>query len=147
MALKIDGLPVVDAKKTLHVEVLPTDIKKATRKDAYGCVMAVAVERTTGRETKIGLSRAYVKNEKNPKRKFWERHIVEGRVTREVIAYDRNGDFAEGEYTLSKPYPSNKLGITHYPSLPTAKRGTKGPRRVRHVTVGVRENARLGMRK
>ena len=144
--LKINGLPVVDAKKTLHVEVLPTDIRKATRKDEYRCAMAVAVERTTGREAKIHLSRAYVLNNSNPKRKFWERHIVEDRVTREVIAYDRGGDFAEGDYTLSRPYPSNRLGITHSPSLPTAKRG-KGQKRARHVTTGVREIARKGMRK
>ena len=103
----IDGKPVIDGKRPLSFTVTGGDIKGADRKRPENCVIARACRRELkAEEVRVHLSRTYVRtNEGN-----WQRYITPKDLRSELIAYDRGGSFASGEYTLPAPQPSKQLG-------------------------------------
>ncbi len=101
---------VSDAKKTLHVSVTRKDSNSSTVKNHKGCAMAVACKREHKLDgVVISRKRAYlVKDGKAV------RYALPESVSREVVSFDRNAGFAEGEYQLSipdksEPYQSQRI--------------------------------------
>jgi hypothetical protein len=129
----IDGLPVEDAKRPILLKITKGDCKKADRKEPSTCAVAQAFYRqTNAQEVRIHLARAYVKTTPDK----WVRYIVEKAMRLELVVFDRGGTFAPGEYRLSAPQPSKRIGARPAKPGPKLKRGT--PRRPPHVLVDVR---------
>ena len=120
----IDGLPVVDAKAPLKLEVTKTDCQLATRKNPGCC----AVAKACGRELKIKGVRVHLSRLYLLAGKTWTRYVVHSSLRQEIIAFDRGGKFQPGIYTFAAPEPSRRLGA----KIKTGPRLTKGkPRAVR----------------
>lgn len=101
--MKIKGLEVVDAKKPMSITVLAPDIKKARRKIEDECAIAVACKREHKvTDVLVHASVTYVRyNGKYVRFKTPEpAHI-------ETVAFDRGGDFQEGEYIFNPPSKSD----------------------------------------
>jgi|SRR6267142_1268100 len=124
---------VTDAKKNVNIEVTNADDKAAAKKSHKTCAMAVACKRKFKLDgVVISVNRAYlVKGDRA------ERFELPPSVSREVVSFDRGGGFEPGEYQLSKPGPSVKLGH-HYKKTGNGHSGGDGERKVTHHTGGIR---------
>lgn len=128
---KLDGLPVVNARKSLTVHVSLKDIKAAKGKDPGRCAAALACVRQLGAtEARIHLGRSYVRY--NGK---WERYTTSASLRSEVVAFDRGGKFEPGEYKLLKMAPHREMD-----KLRKRKTGPHNGKKKNsyHFTVGVR---------
>lgn len=97
---------VVDAKEPIVVEVTPADTRSAKVRNHQACAMAVACKRAEGADGVIvSMSMAYVIN--GP---LATRYRLPQSVIREVVSFDREAGFDLGEYQLSPPVPTGKLG-------------------------------------
>lgn len=103
----IDGLPVIDAKRALKITITKADIRRADRKKPNSCAIARACKRQlSAKEVRVHLSRTYVRmNDTN-----WLRFMTPTPLRSEIVAFDRGGTFAPGDYNLIKPDASHKLG-------------------------------------
>lgn len=129
---EIDGLPVVDAKKSMTLHITKEQIKRANVKKPESCAIAQTCLAKKGvKEARIHLSRAYIRtNDTN-----WQRFIVPAACRSEIVAFDRGGKFSPGDYTLKAPPPSYKLGADKR-KRPTGPKKTK--RKKYHVITDVR---------
>src|ERR1700719_975634 len=97
--MKIDGLPVVDAKVPLILEVTADDIRHSNPKDPAGCAAAVAAMRQEGvTKAYAHLSKFYMKNEE---KQVYERYEAPRKLRTEIVALDRGGKFVPEEFKLS----------------------------------------------
>lgn len=118
-----DVTSVADAKDNITVEVTKRDSNSAQVRNHKACAMAVACKRKMQADGVIvAVSTAYVINGKKAHRC-------------EVISFDRNGGFAEGEYSLRSPSKCERLGNHAGGSTPNT--GT-GKRVKYHHTSGIR---------
>lgn len=143
--MKINGVPVVDAKKPLLIKVTAKDVENGNRKDPGGCAMALAAKRALhAKEARVHVGRTYVKVENSNGKEEWIRFKTSGALRTELVSFDRGQQFLEGEYRISPMPPSDKLeskrpGGRHY----TGKRKER-PRKLRvarkryHITSGIR---------
>lgn len=105
--LSIDGLPVIDAKKPLVLHVDATDISSASLKEPNDCAVARACRRELHAiEARVHLGRVYIRTNKSS----WTRYMTPKTMRQEIIAFDRGGSFEPGEFVLSAPKPSARLG-------------------------------------
>lgn len=108
-------------------------------KNAKACAAAVALCRQPDVEAaRVHLSRVYIKH----KREGWVRYATPPALRNEIIAFDRGGAFAPGEYKLSPLQPT----IRNRPNAPkkaykAAKKKVpqRGNRAKPHVVSGVRQ--------
>jgi hypothetical protein len=137
--MKIQGIDVIDANEEIEVTITPNDIKLGKKKSAHECAAARALCREHHAEAAtVHLSRAYIK--KNGK---WWRYSVPPMLRSEVIAFDRGGNFAPGDYTLKAVQPTQKLDAPAYRKLPRNRNGSRPqtgnrPKKPYHVVAGVR---------
>lgn len=122
---------VVDAKKSIKINVTKNDCKGGSKKSPSSCAMARACERDFDGAI-ISTSIAYlVKGTKAT------RYRVPSAVSREIVSFDRHHDFAPGEYYLGKPTGMVRLGGD-------ARKGRKVKRKYvrtvthNHRTAGIR---------
>ncbi len=99
---------VKDATDHLVLEILPKDINGASIKNPGACVTARTCKRQLGREARIHISRVYIKGSDGD---IWYRYFVPTSLRGEIVSFDRGGKFIPGEYTLSPPNPSGRLGM------------------------------------
>lgn len=98
---------VTDATRFITVEVTKRDSNSAQVRNHKACAMAVACKRKMQAEGVIvAVSTAYVINGTKA-----ERYKLPESVSREVVSFDRNGGFAEGEYSLRPPSRCEQLGV------------------------------------
>ncbi len=95
---------VVDAKRAAVIQVTKANCKSGNKKSASSCAMARAFEREHDGAI-ISLSCAYIVDGKKA-----TRYKVPPAVSREIVSFDRHGDFAPGIYKLNAPGKWNKLG-------------------------------------
>ena len=138
--MKIAGIEVEDATETMTITVNKTDVRVGAKKNADTCAMAHAVCRQTGATAaKVHFSRAYIRQGKK-----WLRFSVPAALRSEVLAFDRGGEFAPGEYSLYPLQPSVRLDAPTKkwvaPKDRKARQPQKGkkPRQPYHVVSGVR---------
>ena len=104
--MKIDGLPVVDAKRPLILTITAGDIKKATPGDPSCCAAAKALERQDGvKGARVHMGRVYVLTGKK-----WHRYETPASMRSEIIAFDRRTSFMPGLYKLGAISPSQHTG-------------------------------------
>lgn len=103
----IDGKPVIDARRPIKLHITPKDIAHADPKHPESCAAARALMREQHcKEVRIHLGRVYVRsNDSN-----WQRYITPKNLRSEIIAFDRGGAFEPGEFILSAPQPTKRLG-------------------------------------
>lgn len=133
----IDGLPIMDAKKPVTLIINKNDVAKANPKEPADCAVARACRRELHvKEVRVHLGRVYLRqNEGN-----WLRYMTPRYLRSEIIAFDRGGSFAPGEYTLSAPQPSHRATGKRHGSKPKPKNGKAAKkRRSPHIVTDVRQ--------
>ncbi len=129
---------IVDATQSLNITVLKQDAAKGRKKDPAGCALAQACVRQKIADVAIiGIGTSYL-----IKGDTVTRYKTSQSVAREIVAYDRNAEFAEGgDYKLSKVCPSARLG-TYHPDKNTGRKhphqGAQPSKRIHHT-----ENVRI----
>lgn len=128
---------IIDARHSLEVHVTSKDCKNGRKMSSSDCALAQAVKREFKADAAIiGLGTSYIiKGDKAT------RFETPERIGREIVSFDRNQDFAEGSYTLTRKSPSCRLGVAHTRTKATPQKNTRG----RHDTAPVRriKNARV----
>lgn len=129
------GLPIIDATEDLVVTVTAADVRKAVPMSPTKCALANAACRMKG------VARAQF-NKAITYLVFGDKILrfeTPESATREMVAIDRGGAFAEGEYVLKRVSKSNRLDRDN-----TGRKGggyngkAKSAATPRHVTVMVR---------
>lgn len=136
MALKaIDGKPVMDAKRSIKLIITDGDVSAADRKRPEKCAVAMSCLRTThAKEVRVHLGRVYVRNNDHN----WQRYMTPKCLRSEIIAFDRGGSFAPGEFVLSAPSPTRQTG-KRQGTPPKARSKVKQKQRApRHIVTDVR---------
>ena len=133
----IDGLPVFDAKKPIKMTVTKADCKNGNPKYPDTCAAARCLMRELhASEVRVHLSRVYVKTTPDK----WIRFVTTKPLRTEIIAFDRGGTFAPGDYHLSAVRDSIRSGTKR--KKPVRRTGTHPQRarsnRQRHVVSDVR---------
>jgi hypothetical protein len=103
---------VRDARKDLHVNVTEKDVEEGRKKGHVDCVMAVACKRdkrVTG--VIMAVKTAYIVQGSEA-----TRYKTPERITREIVSFDRGGNFIPGPYELKAPSKHQKLGTSARPS-------------------------------
>lgn len=105
-----DNLTLVDAKKdvVLHVKQCDMGIKKSPER----CVFANACRREFKGLKRAIFTRSVAYLQTNGK---LVRYVLSSRVRQEIMAFDRGGKLAVGEYILQAPSKRNKLGTKRHP--------------------------------
>ena len=100
--MKIDGLPVVDAKAPIVLTITAADIRKGHGGEPDSCAAAIAcIRQLDCRAAKVHMGRIYVLNGKK-----WYRYETPQSIRSEVIAFDRRNSFKPGVYKLNPVTPS-----------------------------------------
>lgn len=88
--------------------ITPTDVRRATKKDPTECAAARACKRALGAsEARVHVGRTYLRFNGH-----WERYLTSKPLRTEIVAFDRGGQFAPGEYSLLKMQPSRKYDVS-----------------------------------
>jgi len=101
MPLKqLDGMPIIDAKRPLTLNIKVPDIEKADPKEPLDCVVARACRRQLHvKEARIHLNRVYLRSNNGN----WVRYEAPRSLRAEIIAFDRGGTFEPGDFELKPP--------------------------------------------
>lgn len=126
-----------DADKAIEVSVEQKDCKDGKKLDPENCALARAAKRELHADgVIIGLSSSYV-----IKGDTAIRFHTPQSVSREIISFDRHGDFAPGDYYLLPKPKSSRFGVPsrQYKSPRNAdKVGTRPSKRKVHTSARVR---------
>jgi hypothetical protein len=122
---------VKDATKPLDIEVLSKDINSSSVRNHKACAFAAACKRAKQVDgCIIAIKVAYlIKDGKAT------RYSVPESLSREIVAFDRDGKFGAGKYRLIRPI--RKLGD---PAARGSEKRSKPGRKVeyRHITSAIR---------
>lgn len=134
MPREIDGKIIVDAKRSVTLHISKADVAKSDRKRPESCAAANCIKRELhAKEVRVHLSRVYIRtNEGN-----WQRYVTPDNLRSEIIAFDRGGSFAPGEYKLIPFQPSHRLAKKRK-SGKSGKFPQRGNRQKPHVVKDVR---------
>jgi len=140
MGLKhIEGLPIENAKKALHLIITEQDVQEGNFRDPEGCVIARSCVRNgIVQKAKVYISTTYIQVKDK-----WYRYRTPQALQRELVSFDRGGEFYPGKYKLIPVSPSHQS--TGRRQGTKGKGGIKevyaGKRPTPHVTESVREHA------
>lgn len=98
--MEINGKRVVDATKPIAIHITKRDTADGANKDPAACAAARAVKRDVPEcvNARVHIGRVYVETPKQ-----WVRYNTPDALRTEIIAFDRGGSFAPGEYKLQVP--------------------------------------------
>lgn len=137
MRLKaIDGLPVIDARRDIVLEITPRDCSFSDPKKPNSCAAARAIKRShIGLEARVHVTRIYIRANKGN----WQRFMTPDSLKYEIVAFDRGGEMMPGEYLLRAPKGKERLGATRSPKkvrYKNPKRKSRGYHRITNVRTG-----------
>jgi hypothetical protein len=123
----------VDAHAPVHVSVGARDCKDAAKLNPMECALARAAKRELKVDgVIIGMSTSYlIKGNKAI------RFDTPQSVAREIVSFDRHGDFATGDYHLVPKSPSNQFGQNKNSKKPGGV-NKDAKRKVHHQSARVR---------
>lgn len=137
--MKLDKVPVVDAKRRLTIKITASDVKRGATNNPITCAAARACLRQTEcTEARVHLGRVYLLIGGK-----YVRYITPPPLRTEIVAFDRGAKFASGLYTLIPPHPTARLGAAQG-SNTGRNRTNKKKRAPYHVVSGVRPHASHG---
>lgn len=95
--MEIAGKRVVDATKPVTIKITPRDIASGDNKNPSSCAAAKAAKHSIEEciSARVHIGRVYIEQDKK-----WVRYNTPDSLKQEIIAFDRGGSFAPGEYTL-----------------------------------------------
>src|ERR1700742_1850454 len=98
--MEINGKRVVDAIKPITIHITQRDTKEGDNKNPSSCAAARAVKRDVVEcvSARVHIGRVYVETPKK-----WIRYNTPDALRTEIIAFDRGGTFAPGQYKLQVP--------------------------------------------
>lgn len=129
-------MPLRDATNDMIIHVTPKDVKTSEKKSNVGCAAAVAICREQKvTEARVYLSRTYIRRPG-----YWDRYVTPAALRTELVVFDRTGNFDPGEYRLTAPRDTQKLGYRPSRTNPV-KKGKQRARAPQHVVAGVRDLA------
>ncbi len=135
--MKIAGTKVEDASEPLTIMITKSDVRSGSTKKATSCAAAKALCRQEHcDEARVHFSRAYIRRGEK-----WIRFSVPPSLRSEIVAFDRGGEFAPGEYRLTPLQPIARLGARKHPADTRGKRSHKNHgkrKRPYHIATGVR---------
>jgi hypothetical protein len=109
MSMRINGIPVQDADEPLVLHIRTPDTKTGA-KDPEKCAAAKAACRIPGVIlAKVYRTRTYLLKGSG-KARFYTRYLTPDSLRSEIVAFDRGGTFAPGDYELPAPPKSMKIG-------------------------------------
>lgn len=134
--MKIKGFPVVNARAPLVINITARDTSRGHTKNPNACAAARACLREVDgcTEVRVHLSRTYILIGER-----WHRYATSPSIRAEIIAFDRGGSFAPGQYMLGSTTTAAASG-----KRTGSKTGADRPRKLRkqrmppHIVQGVR---------
>ena len=104
-----------DADKPVEISVKPRDCKESEKLNPAECALARAAKSEMKADGAIiGMSTSYIIRGNTA-----VRFATPESVQREIVSFDRHGDFEPGEYYLNPKPTSSRLGVKQYkPSGP-----------------------------
>lgn len=128
--MKIEGLPVKDAKKPVLLAITAGDVRKGKVKSPASCAAAVACKRQLGAsEAHVHKSRTYLRFNGH-----WVRYMTPASLQAEIVAFDRGGKFEPGEHRLAR--------MQHYRNTNSGPRRKAGKKKQGyHVVKNIRPMA------
>jgi hypothetical protein len=118
----------VDADAPVEVSVNAKDCRDAQKLNPTECALARAARRELHAEgVIIGMTSSYIINGKTALR-----FATPVSVQREIVSFDRNQDFAPGDYYLTPKAPTNKLGHGPRPKRPDHGSHKNARRKLHH---------------
>lgn len=98
--MEINGKKVVDASKPITIHITPRDAVEGANKNPSSCAAARAVKRDVVDcvSARVHIGRVYVETATK-----WLRYSTPPALRTEIIAFDRGGTFAPGDYKLAVP--------------------------------------------
>ncbi len=122
--------PLIKSTTGKRIIVMQRDVKRGVRGDPAKCAFACASKRIDPDviAVRFQLTRAYIEYADRT-----EQYRLPQSMTREIVTFDRGGQFAPGEYEL-KPMPTRKKPVGK-----KSGRGGVGRPPFRHMTVMVRQ--------
>ena len=136
--MEINGIKVVDAKKPLKLHITTGDVKKGANKNPGSCAAAQACLKLPGvTQARVHISKTYIQVGNR-----WMRFDTPKSLRSEIIAFDRGGKFAAGEYTLKPVIPAHKPTGKSQGTATSQSRpyGSKKKKRAYHVVKGLRKH-------
>lgn len=142
MALRqIDGLPIIDAKRSLTLRVTAGDIKGADLKDPADCVVARACRRDLrAKEVRVHLARVYVRTNAGS----WQRFVAPKAMRTEIIAFDRGGSFEPQDFVLKTPSEAKQAKGTRQGGKSRHSHARNNPNRKLRKSPVIVKNVRTG---
>ena len=130
---------VKDATRDLIVTITKRDISASARKQNDACAAAHALCRQEGfKEARVYKTKAYVKHSNGT----WTRYTTPKDLYLEILIFDRGGEMQAGQFRLSAPAGSQKLGAH---AKPTGKKKQTGKLPATpHIISNVRDDAPRG---
>ena len=133
---QIDGLPVIDAKRSITLNVISRDISSASVKEPDNCAVAKACRRELHvAEVRVHLGRVYLRTNKAN----WVRYVTPKGMRDEIIAFDRGGRFQPGNFELTMPPGKRVTGSRQGgPNRKNSRSGKKrrSPHLINNVRIG-----------
>jgi hypothetical protein len=128
---KINGLPIVNAKKKVTISIVSRDILRGDTRDPGACAAAQACKRQFhATAARVHLGRTYVQVGRK-----WLRYLTPHALRTEIVSFDRGANFSPGKYVLSPMPPSRFSGKQQG----SPKNGRTGKKRAKyHVLTGLR---------
>lgn len=98
--MEINGKRVVDATKPISIHITKRDTTEGDNKNPSSCAAARAVKREIPDcvNARVHIGRVYVETPKQ-----WIRYNTPDALRTEIVAFDRGGSFAPGQYKLQVP--------------------------------------------
>jgi hypothetical protein len=127
---------VNDASADLAIEVTKQDNKDSRVRDHNECAMAIACRRKFHADgVIISIDRAYI-----VKGNVATRYTLPESVRREIVSFDREAGFREGEYRLKAVARSVQLGEWRGEKTSDSSKSHSGgiKKRFTHITEGIR---------
>ncbi len=95
--MEINGKKVIDATKPVTITITARDVANGDNKNPSGCAAARAAKHSIAEciSARVHIGRVYIEQDKK-----WIRYNTPDSLKQEIIAFDRGGTFAPGEYTL-----------------------------------------------
>lgn len=137
----VEGKPVIEARRSLNLQILLQDIKKGRKKNPYCCAAAEACKRQFKvKKARVNITRTYLLTALSDGTKAWIRYFNPPSLVTEIKKFDRTGKFTMAEYNLSPVSKSKRqsfLKAKNKKKLPVNK-GDDHKKRAYNFTPGVR---------
>jgi len=141
--MEINGKRVVDATKPISIHITQRDATEGGNKNPSTCAAARAVKRDVPEcvSARVHIGRVYVETPSK-----WIRYNTPDALRTEIIAFDRGGEFAPGDYKLKVPEKRDYSKGTSGAQWNGGNRGKSAKKRAKTLIAKVKRHEVTGIR-